>query len=132
MRAIVQTLTPSIPLTLRACVQVLTHLKEKLQFVQADNQVLKHELADLDVELTGKRDALTQLKHERDVLRADNHERKQSRGVVSSEELLLDFEKRRQHILAQKEELDRLHARHAMLLGKTSSTKATAAAIAGF
>jgi tRNA A37 threonylcarbamoyladenosine dehydratase len=100
--------------------------------MQADNQVLKQELADLDVELTGKRDALTLLKHERDVLRAEKHERKQSRGVVSSEELLLDYEKRRQHILAQKEELDQLRARHAMLLGKTSSVKATAVTIAGF
>jgi cell division protein FtsB len=100
--------------------------------VQADNQVLKHELADLDVELAGRRDVLTQLKHERDVLRADNHERKQSRGVVSSEELLIDYEKRRQHILAQKEELARLQARHATLIGKTSSTKAAVATIAGF
>jgi len=33
-------------------VQVLTHLKEKLQFVQAENQVLKHDLADLEIELT--------------------------------------------------------------------------------
>ena len=37
-------------------VQVLTHLKEKLQFVQAENQVLKHDLADLEIELTNKRD----------------------------------------------------------------------------
>merc|ERR1712072_1421979 len=53
-------------------VQVLTHLKEKLQFVQAENQVRKHELSDFEVELTSKRDMLTQVKHERDDLRADN------------------------------------------------------------
>lgn len=35
---------------------MLTHLKEKLQFVQAENQVLKHDLADLEIELTNKRD----------------------------------------------------------------------------
>jgi hypothetical protein len=40
-------------------VQVLTHLKEKLQFVQAENQVLKHDLADLEIELTNKRDVRT-------------------------------------------------------------------------
>ena len=39
--------------------QVLTHLKEKLQFVQAENQVLKHDLADLEIELTNKRDVRT-------------------------------------------------------------------------
>merc|ERR1712072_1020542 len=53
-------------------VQVLTHLKEKLQFVQAENQVLKHDLADLEIELTNKRDVLTRIKHERDALRAEN------------------------------------------------------------
>merc|ERR1711988_2058338 len=47
-------------------VQVLTHLKEKLQFVQAENQILKHDLADLEIELTNKRDVPTQTKHERD------------------------------------------------------------------
>ena len=41
--------------------QVLTHLKEKLQFVQADNHLLKHDLTDLEVELTNKRDVLTQV-----------------------------------------------------------------------
>merc|ERR1712072_315284 len=81
-------------------VQVLTHLKEKLQFVQAENQVLKHDLADLEIELTNKRDILTQIKHERDALRAENTGRRQQRGLVSSEDLLLDFEKRRQNIVA--------------------------------
>lgn len=66
-------------------VQVLTHLKEKLQFVQAENQSLKRDMAKLEIELTNKRDVLTQLKHERDALRADNANRKQSRGLVSSE-----------------------------------------------
>ena len=44
--------------------QVLTHLKEKLQFVQAENQVLKHDLADLEIELTNKRDVRTPTQHE--------------------------------------------------------------------
>merc|ERR1712072_611526 len=81
-------------------VQVLTHLKEKLQFVQAENQVLKHDLADLEIELTNKRDVLTQFKRERDGLRAGNTAARQQRGLVSSEDLLLDFEKRRQNIVA--------------------------------
>merc|ERR1712070_1226349 len=76
-------------------VQVLTHLKEKLQFVQAENQVRKQELSDFEVELTAKRDVLTQVKHERDALRAENSGRRQQRGLVSSDELLLDFETRR-------------------------------------
>merc|ERR1711988_810347 len=47
-------------------VQVLTHIKEKLQFVQAENQVRKDNLSDFEIELTSKRDMLTQVKHDRD------------------------------------------------------------------
>ena len=54
-------------------VQVLTHLKEKLQFVQAENQLLKHDLADLEVELTNKRDVLTQARRP---ARCDAHRRR--------------------------------------------------------
>mgnify|MGYP002635555717 CR=1 FL=1 len=58
-------------------------------------QVLKHERDDLEVELTSKRDVLTQIKHERDALRGENAARRQQRGLVSAEELLIDYEKRR-------------------------------------
>ena len=52
--------------------QVLTHLKEKLQFVQAENQLLKVELAELEAELSTHRDALTRAKHDRDAIRSEN------------------------------------------------------------
>jgi len=104
-------------------VQVLTHLKEKLQFVQAENQVLKHDLADLEIELTNKRDVLTQTKHERDALRSDNTARRQQRGLVSSEDLLLDFEKRRQNIIAQKEKVQQMQTKYGELLRHTAESK---------
>merc|ERR1740130_2172557 len=53
-------------------VQVLTHIKEKLQIVQAENQVLQKELAALDAKMSKERESLTQLKHERDSLRLEN------------------------------------------------------------
>merc|ERR1711988_785806 len=93
-------------------VQVLTHLKEKLQFVQAENQVRKHELSDFEVELTSKRDMLTQVKHDRDALRGENAARRQRRGLVSSEELLIDFEKRRRDIIAKKDQVTALTQRY--------------------
>merc|ERR1711988_1117356 len=93
-------------------VQVLTHLKEKLQFVQAENQVRKHELSDFEVELTSKRDMLTQVKHDRDALRGENAARRQRRGLVSSEELLIDYEKRRLDIIAKKEQVTALTQRY--------------------
>ena len=104
--------------------QVLTHLKEKLQFVQAENQLLKHDLADLEVELTNKRDVLTQIKHDRDTLRAENASRRQQRGLVSSEDLLLDFEKRRKDIITYKEQLEGMKGRHRQLVEKASFYKA--------
>jgi len=112
-------------------VQVLTHLKEKLQFVQAENQVLKHDLADLEIELTNKRDSLTQIKHERDSLRAENVSRRQQRGLVSSEELLLDFEKRRQDIIAKREEVQKMQADHAKLIDGIAASKRAILAAGG-
>merc|ERR1712070_680203 len=104
-------------------VQVLTHLKEKLQFVQAENQVRKHELSDFEVELTSKRDMLTQIKHERDLLRGENAARRQQRGLVSSEELLIDFEKRRLDVIAKKETVAQLQARYEQVIAQTADLK---------
>merc|ERR1712150_13373 len=43
-------------------VQVLTHLKEKLQFVQAENQVQKGTLRDVEADVGQKRDILSRTK----------------------------------------------------------------------
>ena len=112
-------------------VQVLTHLKEKLQFVQAENQVRKHELSDFEVELTSKRDMLTQVKHDRDALRGSNAGARQQRGLVSSEELLIDYEKRRLDIIAKKEQAVQLQQRYDQLIKGTAELKRRIAAAGG-
>ena len=112
-------------------VQVLTHLKEKLQFVQAENQVRKQELSDFEVELTGKRDILTQVKHERDALRGDNAARRQQRGLVSSDELLIDFEKRRLDIIKKKDAAAGLQQRYEQLVRQTADLKRKITAAGG-
>ena len=63
-------------------VQVLTHLKEKLQFVQAENQVLKAELTGLESDLGQHRDAVTKVKLQRDQLRQENAKLKASASVL--------------------------------------------------
>jgi hypothetical protein len=63
-------------------VQVLTHLKEKLQFVQAENQLLKVELAELEAELSTHRDNLTHAKHDRDSLRSENLRLRGEAGLI--------------------------------------------------
>jgi len=65
-------------------VQVLTHLKEKLQFVQAENQLLKVELAQLESELSTHRDALTRAKHDRDSLRSENLRLRGEAGLIGT------------------------------------------------
>lgn len=110
-------------------VQVLTHTKEKLQFVQADSLRLKQNLADLEIELTKRRDTLTQLKQERDALKAETATRKQSRGLVSSEELLIDFERRRQWIDTATAEAQRLQDRHAELLEQAQRSSSSTSSL---
>jgi len=99
---------------------VLTHFKEKLQFVHAENLTLKADLAEREVELVGKRDQLAGIKHARDALRVDNTAMKQKRSLVNSEELLLDFEHRKQTLAERKEELESLQERHMELSTRSS------------
>ena len=66
---------------------------------------------------------LTQVKRERDGLRAGNTAARQQRGLVSSEDLLLDFEKRRQNIVATKEQVRQMEAKHAALLRHVAESK---------
>ncbi len=60
-----------VPLLCRAP-QVLTHIKEKLQFVAAQVEGQKRELEALDAQCAAERDTLTHAKRTRDVVRADN------------------------------------------------------------
>ena len=54
--------------------------------------------------------------------------RRQQRGLVSSEELLLDFEQRRQDILERREFVQQLQAKHAALLTYAAQSKRRAQA----
>lgn len=76
-------------------VQVLTHIKEKLQFVQEENSVLDAELAVYNEQVTQLRDQLTKMKHVRDQLRTENAMLKQKQGFIGSDLLVQDFEQRK-------------------------------------
>ena len=73
-------------------VQIVTHLKEKLQFVQKENRGLSGLLQDLEGELAGQRDRLARAKHDRDRLRQENGALKASSGQVTNPVLLRDLE----------------------------------------
>jgi len=91
-------------------VQVLTHIKEKLQFVQADNQLQKDNLANLETDLALKRDELAMHKKALDQIRHDRYKLKEKSGLVDSDDLLYDFEKTKDRINELKEELRGLQA----------------------
>jgi len=76
-------------------VQVLTHLKEKLQFVQGENTEQRINLTDKDVTVAQRRDVLTRMKQARDSLRTDNQKLKHKSGLLGNEPLLRDFEERK-------------------------------------
>jgi len=96
-------------------VQVLTHLKEKLQFVQAENQVQKANLKVLESAVANKRDVLSRTKQARDALRIDNQKLRQNCGMLGNEALLRDFEQRKDESDLLEQKLDRLKRQHAEL-----------------
>ncbi|XP_074647860.1 cilia- and flagella-associated protein 184-like isoform X2 [Tubulanus polymorphus] len=101
-------------------VQVLTHLKEKLQFVQGENQVLKGHLRDIEGNVAQKRDVLSRTKQARDALRIDNHKLRQNCGLLGNEPLLRDFEERKDEGADLRAKLEKLKMTHAELTLSTN------------
>ncbi|GAB5353024.1 hypothetical protein AAMO2058_000003000 [Amorphochlora amoebiformis] len=107
----------------RSTVEVLTHVKEKLQFVQQEESALKKKLETLE----GKRgrvtlllDRLMKVKKIRDSLREELVLLQGQAGFVGSDVLVSDYEKRKLTIEALKSELDELQQKHK---GLTETTK---------
>lgn len=75
--------------------QILTHVREKLQFIEKENAALDSALNQLEAELADKRDRLGRAKAERDTLRAKGRKIKESGSNITSPQLLDDIEVRR-------------------------------------
>merc|ERR1740138_1770895 len=97
-------------------VQIITHMREKVQFVQQEYQVLKSELAQLDQELAAQRDLVAKTKHERDEHRSEYGKLTQQTGIIDSEHLARDFDARAEEIKTLKESIKKLEKRHGQLL----------------
>merc|ERR1719421_1204191 len=97
-------------------VQVITHMREKVQFIQQENQVLRADLSQLDTELASQRDLVAKTKHERDDYRSENAKLRQQTGIINSELLTKDYEERTSHIKKLKEELAVLRGKHKKLM----------------
>jgi len=101
-------------------VQVLTHLKEKLVFVQAEAVSLQKDLSLLDSELQTCRDQLSQNKRQRDNLRDTNTRLRESQGFHKSKMLVQDFHARAEEIKALQLQVKDLMQKHANLSSTTS------------
>lgn len=93
-------------------VQIVTHMREKVQFVQQDYQSLKAELSQLDADLAGQRDLVANTKHDRDQHRADSTKLRQQTSIMNSDHLAKDFASRTDHIKQLKEDINQFKKRH--------------------
>lgn len=87
-------------------VQVLTHIKEKLAFVQVESQSLKHELATAEDLVTQRRDKLTRTKTHRDHVRVEYGQKRRAQGFANSNLLVADFEQRKDDIVELERKLE--------------------------
>jgi hypothetical protein len=80
-------------------VQILTHVREKLHFVQADVARLRSELASIDVEISSQRATMALSKSARETSRRDNENFRFAAGPFrTSDRLAIDFERRKRDI----------------------------------
>jgi hypothetical protein len=63
-------------------VQVLTHIREKLKFVENQNGIVKKNLGDIEHQIIDQRSNLTSAKHDRDFVRDDNLELKRKQVII--------------------------------------------------
>ncbi|KAM4809649.1 cilia- and flagella-associated protein 184 [Rhinophrynus dorsalis] len=96
-------------------VEVLSHLKEKLQFVQAENQDKRDRLMEVEALVANKRDILTKTKQARDSLRIDNLKLRQKCGLLGNKMLLRDFEDKVDATEELSQRLESLKRHHAEL-----------------
>jgi len=97
-------------------VQISTHMREKVQFVQQEYQKIKDQLSKLDQDLAAQRDLVARTKHERDEHRTEYAKLKQQTGIINSDSLTKDFEQRAEQIKKLKEDIGDLKKRFAAMV----------------
>ncbi|XP_019603730.2 cilia- and flagella-associated protein 184 [Rhinolophus sinicus] len=96
-------------------VQIITHVKEKLHFMELGNAGRKSQLSDIEAQVALKRDILTKTKQARDSLRLDNIKLNQKSGLLGKESLLRDMEEKVGKTEGLRQRLESLKHHHAGL-----------------
>merc|ERR1712130_431944 len=96
-------------------VQILTHCKEKLQFIKKINQNKQEILIKLEETVNAKRDKLNELKKKRDSLRSKNTKLKQKQGFIANDVLVIDFQETKNALKANQQKLTQYKRRYETL-----------------
>jgi hypothetical protein len=102
-------------------VQTLTHLREKLHFVNADVARLQSELAATEKQVSEQRRSLGLAKKEREISRADTEKARNMQGFAYNDSLAIDYELRKRNVHVLKTELQQQMKRYEDLQSFTSS-----------
>ncbi|XP_026702721.1 coiled-coil domain-containing protein 96 [Athene cunicularia] len=97
-------------------VHIFSQFREKLQFVEAENQGRKAELMDIETVLSQEGDNLTKTKQARDRLRRNNLKLQQECGLIGNEILLRDFEEKVDTAELLSQQLETLEHHYARLI----------------
>ena len=97
-------------------VQILTHIKEKLQFIHKINQKLIEKQKFLDNVVNDKRDKLNELKKKRDILRSQNSKMKQKQGFIGNDILVVDLLKTRTNLKSSQLKLNKYKEQYQQLM----------------
>ncbi|XP_029654127.1 coiled-coil domain-containing protein 96-like isoform X2 [Octopus sinensis] len=97
---------------IKSTVEVLTHLKEKLQFMKLENKMLGEELNKVELAVVQKRDRLNNTKQGRDYLRNDNQALQRSCGLLNNKTLLYNFEVQKDESEQLLQEVENLKLRY--------------------
>ena len=94
-------------------VQVLTHMKEKLQFVSAKRELLRQNMSELESAVAAARDRLNGLKAGRDSRKRRSKDKggsSDSDGDMIPRSLMKDYESRAKKIVKLKRKIEKLKA----------------------
>jgi len=101
-------------------VQILTHFKEKLQYIIQENEKLKSELGNKGKEVDNLRLKLNEVKENRQKLKEQNEKLRQQTGIMNSKYLSRDFEGLKGGLKQERKELEYLEAKHKYMHGLIS------------
>jgi len=98
-----------------ATVQVLTHVKEKLQFVERETSRYGEDARKAELAVGEQRGKLARGKRVREQSKTDNDKRATARGFAHQDALAVDFDKRRLRGIDLSKEVDSMKGRYTQL-----------------